>query len=44
VTNDDLIRDLMTQGALETFLSDVDQLYTEFRSRFEGSRGAGRPS
>ncbi len=44
VTNDDLIRDLMAQGALETFLSDVDQLYAEFRSRFEGSGGAGRPS
>jgi hypothetical protein len=27
VTNDDLIRDLKAQGALEGFLADVDQLY-----------------
>jgi hypothetical protein len=35
VSNDDLIRDLKAQGAMEGFLADVDQLYAEFRSRFE---------
>ena len=37
VSNDDLIRDLKAQGAMEGFLADVDQLYAEFRSRFENS-------
>jgi len=37
VSNDDLIGDLKAQGALERFLAEVDQLYAEFRSRFEDS-------
>jgi hypothetical protein len=37
VSNDDLIRDLKAQGAMEGFLADVDRLYAEFRSRFENS-------
>jgi len=44
VSNDDLIRDLEAQGALDTFLADVDQLYLEFRSRFEGFGSAQHPS
>jgi hypothetical protein len=42
VTNDDLIRDLKAQGALEGFLADVDQLYAEFRSRFEDTESPQR--
>jgi hypothetical protein len=43
VSNDDLIRDLGSQGALDTFLADADRLYAEFRSRFAKS-GTRRPS
>jgi hypothetical protein len=35
VSNEDLIEDLRAQGALETFLEDADQLYADFRKRFE---------
>ena len=44
VSNDDLIRDLQAQGALEIFLADVDLLYAEFRSRFEDFESRQRPS
>lgn len=43
VSNDDLIRDLEAQGALETFLADADRLYAEFRSRFK-KPGEHRPN
>jgi hypothetical protein len=42
VSNDDLIRDLKAQGALDGFLVDVDQLYAEFRSRFEHTTSSQR--
>jgi len=35
VTNEDVIGDLQRQSALDTFLTDVDQLYAEFKRRFE---------
>ena len=35
VTNDDLIDDLRAQGPLQGFLHDVDELYSEFRARFD---------
>lgn len=39
VSNDDLLHDLEKQGALQTFLRDVDQLYTDFRKRFTKTEG-----
>jgi hypothetical protein len=44
VSNDDQIRDLEAHGALETFLADANQLYAEFRSRFENSGARQRPN
>jgi hypothetical protein len=35
VCNEDLIRDLRAQGALETFLDDAEALFRDFRSRLE---------
>ena len=35
VTNEDVIGDLQRQSALDTFLKDVDELYAEFKRRFE---------
>ena len=35
VTNEDVIGDLQKQCALDTFLIDVDELYAEFKRRFE---------
>lgn len=34
VSNDTLIDDLRKQGALDTFLTDADELYAEFLKRF----------
>ena len=34
VTNEDVITDLQKQSRLETFLTDVDELYAEFKRRF----------
>jgi hypothetical protein len=35
VTNEDVIGDLQRQSALGTFLTDIDELYAEFKRRFE---------
>jgi hypothetical protein len=35
VCNEDVLTDLRAQGALDTFLTDVDELYMEFRKRLE---------
>ena len=35
VTNEDVIGHLKQQSALNTFLTDVDELYAEFKRRFE---------
>ena len=34
-TNEDVIGDLQKQNALNAFLTDVDELYAEFKMRFE---------
>jgi hypothetical protein len=36
VQNDGVVRALRFQGALPGSLSDVDELYADFRSQFEG--------
>ena len=35
VCNEDVLTDLRAQGALDTFLADADEVYREFRKRFE---------
>jgi hypothetical protein len=35
VTNEQVLGDIEMQGALEGFLRDVDELYADFRGRFE---------
>jgi hypothetical protein len=42
VANDNLIEELRQQGALERFLEDADQLYADFRRRFD--KASGRPN
>jgi len=42
VCNEDLIRDLQTQGALDTFLEEAEQLFNDFRARIK-SLSPGRP-
>lgn len=34
VTNEDVLGDIQKQGALDTFLRDADELYADFRGRF----------
>ena len=34
VCNEDVLGDIRQQGALETLLGDIDELYAEFRQRF----------
>ena len=38
VRNEDVLTDLRARGALDTFLTDVDELYVEFRKRFEETK------
>jgi hypothetical protein len=44
VCNEDVLTDLRAQGALDTFLTDVDELYAEFRKRFEDTKTRERPN
>jgi hypothetical protein len=44
VSNEDVLTDLRAQGALDTFLTDVDELYVEFRKRFEDAKTRERPN
>jgi hypothetical protein len=44
VSNDTVIDELRKQGALETFLADADELYREFRQRFEPAKTSERPN
>jgi hypothetical protein len=44
VCNEDVLTDLRAQGALDTFLADVDELYAEFRKRFEDTKTRERPN
>ncbi len=32
--NDDVLGDIRKQGALDTLLADIDELYADFRRRF----------
>jgi hypothetical protein len=34
VCNEDVLGDIRQQGALDTFLVDIDELYADFRRRF----------
>jgi hypothetical protein len=34
VCNEDVLSDIRTQGPLDTFLADVDELYADFRGHF----------
>jgi hypothetical protein len=36
VQNDEVINALRSQGAMQTFLKDADELYADWRSQFEG--------
>ena len=44
VCNEDVLTNLRAQGALDTFLTDVDELYSEFRKRFEDTKTRERPN
>jgi hypothetical protein len=44
VSNDTVMDDLHKQGALDTFLADADELYAEFRKRFEDAKIRQRPN
>ena len=44
VCNEDVLTDLRAQGALDTFLTDVDELDAEFRKRFEDTKTRERPN
>jgi len=44
VSNDQLLEDLQSQGLLQSFLDDVDSLYSDFRKRFEKTRTGTRPN
>jgi hypothetical protein len=36
VQNDEVINALRSQGTIQTFLNDADELYADWRSQFEG--------
>lgn len=44
VSNDTVINDLRKQGALDAFLADADELYREFRQRFDAAKTRERPN
>jgi hypothetical protein len=44
VCNEDVLTDLRAQGALDTLLTDVVELYVEFRKRFEDTKTRERPN
>jgi hypothetical protein len=43
VQNDEVINALRSQGAMQTFLNDVDELYANFRSQFPSPQNPSRP-
>jgi hypothetical protein len=43
VENNGVLNDLRSQGALQTFLSDVDELYANFRSHCQNLQNPSRP-
>ena len=44
VSNDDLLEDLKSQNMLQSFLDDVDRLYSDFRKRFSNSQEMSDPN
>ena len=40
VQNDEVINALRSQGAMQTFLKDADELYADWRSQFEGRQNS----
>jgi hypothetical protein len=43
VQNNEVLDALRSQGALQTFLNDVDELYANFRSQFQAPQNPSRP-
>jgi hypothetical protein len=43
VENNEVVDALRSQGALQTFLNDVDELYANFRSQFQAPQNPSRP-
>jgi len=43
VQNDEVLSTIRSQGALQTFLNDVDELYANFRSQFQTPQNPSRP-
>jgi hypothetical protein len=44
VLNEDLINALRSQGSLGQFLDDADELYADFRSRFQSPQNQAPPN
>ena len=43
VLNEEVLRAIRAQGAVESFLQNVDELYAHFRSRFQNPEKPSRP-
>jgi hypothetical protein len=43
VENNEVVDALRSQGALQTFLNDVDELYANFRNQFQAPQTPSRP-
>jgi hypothetical protein len=43
VQNNEVLDALRSQGALQTFLNDMDELYANFRSQFQAAQNPSRP-
>jgi hypothetical protein len=43
VQNEEVLNSLRSQGALDTFLNDVDELYMNFRGQFQAPQNPSRP-
>jgi hypothetical protein len=43
VQNNEVLDALRSQGALQTFLNDMDELYANFRSQFQAPQNPSRP-
>jgi hypothetical protein len=43
VQNNAVLSTISSQGALETFLNDVDELYANFRRQFQAPQKPSRP-
>lgn len=43
VTNNEVLEAIRSQGGLETFLENTDELYADFRNRFQNTADPSRP-